>query len=358
MLSFLLNRIGYGLLVMLGVVTLVFIIFNIVPADPARMMLGQRADGATIEAIQKDLGRDQPLMVQYLQYLNDISPVSLHSLDPKSRIYLDPEKYGNPTQLIQFNGQTLVIKPPYLRRSFHSNKKVAAILAETLPQTAILAFAAMLFATFIGITLGIVAALLKDTYFDKLTLLITIMGMAGPSFFIAILFSWLFGFVLSDITGLKMTGSFYEIDPFKGEMVAWKNLILPAITLGIRPLSIIVQLTRSAMLEVLSADYIRTALAKGLSLRQVILKHSLKNALNPLITAVSGWLAGMMAGAVFIEYIFGWRGVGKEVVDALEKFDFPVVTGAVLSFALIFILMNIIVDLLYAWIDPRVNLSA
>jgi peptide/nickel transport system permease protein len=111
------------------------------------------------------------------------------------------------------------------------------------------------------------------------------------------------------------------------------------------------------MLDVLNADYIRTAKAKGLSRTVVILKHSLKNALNPLITAISGWLAGMMAGAVFIEYVFGWRGIGKEVVDALEKYDFPVVTGAVLSFALIFIIMNILVDLLYAWVDPRIKLS-
>lgn len=348
----------YGLLVMLGVITLVFIIFNVIPGDPARMMLGQRADGATIEAINKDLGRDQPLYVQYIKYLNDLSPISLHSIKPDSRIYLDQEKYGETSQLMHIGNKVLVAKTPYMRRSYHSNKKVSSILAETLPQTAILALAAILIATALGIVLGIFSALFKDSLFDKFTLLFTIFGMAGPSFFIAILFSWFFGFLLSDITGLKMTGSFYEIDPFHGEVIAWKNLILPAITLGIRPLSIIVQLTRSAMLDVLSADYIRTARAKGLSLRQVIVKHSLKNALNPLITAVSGWLAGMMAGAVFIEYIFGWRGVGKEVVDALEKFDFPVVTGAVLSFALIFILMNILVDMLYAWVDPRVNLSA
>jgi len=326
---------------MLGVVSLVFLIFNVIPGDPARMMLGQRADGATIEAINKDLGRDQPLYIQYFRYLNDVSPLSIHSKNSQSGIYLDKERYGEVVKLISVGNAQLVLKTPYLRRSYASNKKVSVILMETLPQTAVLAF----------------SAIWKDSLFDKSALLITIFGMAGPSFFIAIIFAWFFGFVLGDITGLNMTGSLYEIDPFTGEYISWKNLILPAITLGIRPLSIIVQLARSAMLDVLNADYIRTAKAKGLSRTVVILKHSLKNALNPLITAISGWLAGMMAGAVFIEYVFGWRGIGKEVVDALEKYDFPVVTGAVLSFALIFIMMNILVDLLYAWVDPRIKLS-
>lgn len=338
--------------------SLVFLIFNVIPGDPARMMLGQRADGATIDAINEDLGRNQPLYIQYFRYLNDISPLSVYSNNKVSMHFLDPEKYGNTLKIIAINDHVIVLKTPYLRRSYHSNKKVSTILYETLPQTAILALAAMLIATISGIFLGILSALWKDSVFDKGVLLFSIFGMAGPSFFIAIIFAWLFGYVLNDYTNLKMTGSLYEIDPFTGEFIAWKNLLLPAITLGIRPLSIVIQLARSTMLEVLSADYIRTARAKGLSLYQIIYKHCLKNALNPLITAISGWLAGMMAGAVFIEYVFGWRGIGKEVVDALEKYDFPVVTGAVLSFALIFVLLNIIADLLYAWVDPRVKLSS
>lgn len=343
---------------MFGVVSLVFLIFNVIPGDPARIMLGQRADGATIDAINKDLGRNQPLYIQYFRYLNDISPLSVYSNNKVSVHFLDPEKYGNPLKIITINDHVIVLKTPYLRRSYNSNKKVSTILYETLPQTAILALAAMLIATVSGIFLGILSALWKDSVFDKGVLLFSIFGMAGPSFFIAIIFAWLFGYVLNDYTNLKMTGSLYEIDPFAGEFIAWKNLLLPAITLGIRPLSIVIQLARSTMLDVLSADYIRTARAKGLSLSQIIYKHCLKNALNPLITAISGWLAGMMAGAVFIEYVFGWRGIGKEVVDALEKYDFPVVTGAVLSFALIFVLLNIIADLLYAWVDPRVKLSS
>jgi len=342
---------------MLGVISLVFFIFNVIPGDPARMMLGQRADGATIDAINKDLGRDQSLPIQYISYLNDLSPLSFHSEIEQSRIYLDETKYGTTVKLLSTGKNLVVLKVPYLRRSYHSNKKVSTILAETLPQTAILALVAIIFATVIGIIIGILSAIWKDSFFDKASLVITIFGMAGPSFFIAIIFAWLFGFVLGDFTGLQMTGSLYDIDPFEGEYISLKNLILPAITLGIRPLSIVVQLARNAMLDVLSSDYVRTARAKGLSEKKIIFKHALNNALNPLITAISGWLAGMMAGAVFIEYVFGWRGVGKEVVDALEKYDFPVVTGAVLSFAMIFIVMNIIVDMLYAYVDPRIKLS-
>jgi len=134
-----------------------------------------------------------------------------------------------------------------------------------------------------------------------------------------------------------------------------QNLILPALTLGIRPLAIITQLTRSAMLDVLSQDYIRTAYAKGLSKRVVLFKHALRNALNPVITAITGWFAELLAGAFFVEYIFGWKGIGKTTVDALEKLDFPVVMGSVLLTAALFILINILADLLYKVVDPRVQ---
>jgi peptide/nickel transport system permease protein len=134
-----------------------------------------------------------------------------------------------------------------------------------------------------------------------------------------------------------------------------KNLILPAITLGIRPLAIITQLTRSAMLDVLDQDYIRTAYAKGLSRRVVIFRHALRNALNPVITAITGWFAELLAGAFFVEYIFGWKGIGKITVDALEKLDFPVVMGSVLITATFFIAINLLADILYGIVDPRVR---
>jgi len=152
-----------------------------------------------------------------------------------------------------------------------------------------------------------------------------------------------------------MTGSLYTLDPFKGEMLTLKNLILPAITLGIRPLAIIVQLTRSSMLDILSQDYIRTAKAKGLSYYKVIVKHALRNALNPVLTAISGWFASLLGGAFFVEYIFSWKGIGKITIDALDKYDFPIVMGTVLFIAVIFVVVNIIMDCLYSFLDPRIR---
>ena len=164
--------------------------------------------------------------------------------------------------------------------------------------------------------------------------------------------------MLSDWTGLHISGSWFEIDDVTGQKrLSLQNLILPAITLGIRPLAIITQLTRSAMLDVLDQDYIRTAYAKGLSTTQVVWRHALPNALNPVVTAVTGWLAELLAGSFFIEYIFGWKGIGKITVDALDKFDFPLVMGSVLLTAFMFIIINLLTDLLYARIDPRVRLG-
>jgi peptide/nickel transport system permease protein len=183
-----------------------------------------------------------------------------------------------------------------------------------------------------------------------------VLGISIPTFLSAILFSIIFGYYLSDITGLNLTGQLWETHPLRGRELHLENIILPAITLGIRPLSIIVQLTRSSMLDILSRDYIRTARAKGLGPVSVFLKHALKNALNPVITAVSGWLASLMAGAFFVEYIFDWKGLGFVTIKAVESLDFPVVMGSTLIIAIIFILINIFVDILYAMVDPRIRL--
>jgi len=163
--------------------------------------------------------------------------------------------------------------------------------------------------------------------------------------------------MLSDFTGLKMSGSLYSYDPFKGEILTIRNLWLPMITLGLRPLAIIVQLTRSAMLDVLAQDYIRTAKAKGLGRNAIVYKHALKNAMNPIITAISGWFASLLAGSFFVEYIFGYNGLGRTTVAALEMSDFPVVMGSILFIAFVFVVINILVDILYAYVDPRVSLS-
>lgn len=358
MLNFIARRVLYGLLVLFGVVTVVFILFNVLPGDPARMMLGQRADKASIEAINKDLGLNQPLPTQYFLYLNDLSPISFHHKSNKeSIIFLDPTKYEG-KQLISLGSYVLIAKFPYLRRSYQTQKKVNQIIAETLVETTVLAVAAMFLATVLGILLGLLSALFKDGVLDKLSLVFATSGMALPSFFVGIVIAWVFGYLLSDYTGLDMTGSLFEVDDLgNGEYLSIRNLVLPAVTLGVRPLAVIVQLSRNSMLEVLEQDYIRTARAKGLSNKIVVLKHALRNALNPVLTAVSGMFASLMAGAVFVEIVFAWKGIGWEVVNALEKYDLPVVMGAVLVIAVIFVVINIIVDILYGVLDPRVRVS-
>ena len=248
------------------------------------------------------------------------------------------------------------LKIPYLRRSYQTKKDVGQVLIEALPGTLLLALAAMIFATVIGILLGVLAAVKKGTWLDTSAVFASIAGISAPSFFMAIIIAYFFGVFLHPYTGLNLTGSWFDIDEVTGEKyLTIKNLILPAFTLGIRPLAIITQLTRSAMLDVLSQDYIRTAHAKGLSNTKVVFKHALRNALNPVITAITGWFAELLAGAFFVEYIFGWKGVGKITVDALEKLDYPVVMGSVLISACIFIFINILADVLYGIVDPRVR---
>lgn len=355
MIQFILKRLMYGVLVLMGVITIVFLLFNVLPGDPARMMLGQRADLASVEAINKDLGRDRPLATQFLMYVNDLSPLSVHDpVHPDHYLYLNKQKYTC-TELFSIGSKVLVLKYPYLRRSYITKRKVSDIIIETLPETAVLAFASILFGSFFGILLGIVSAIRKDTWIDKCTLVFAIFGTALPSFFVGLILIWLFGFVLLDYTGLHNIGTLFITDDFGEEHLELKNILLPSITLGLRPLAIIIQLTRNSLLDVLSQDYIRTATAKGLSYYRVVFGHALKNALNPVVTAISGWFAGLMAGAIFVEMIFNWKGIGYEVVDALNKNDLPVVMGATLIFAIIFVLINIIVDIIYGILDPRIR---
>lgn len=357
MLRYTLIRLLYGVLVLFGVITLIFFLFNVLPGDPARMMLGQRADMASVQAINRDLGRDKPLLVQYLAFLNDVSPLSVHTTkNSQSVYYFDSSRYASGVKLISIGNSAVVLKKPYLRRSYQSKRPVSDILSEAFIPTIVLATVAMVVASALGLILGIFSAIYKDGWFDRVSLIVSILGMSLPSFFAAILIAWFFAYVLADYTGLSMFGSLYTVDDFgRGEYIDLKNLILPAITLAIRPLAIITELTRSSMLDVMAQDYIRTARSKGLSVYRIITKHALKNALNPVVTAVSGWFASLMAGAVFVEYIFDWKGVGVVIVDALEKYDFPVVMGAVLFISVLLIIINIFADLVYGILDPRIR---
>jgi len=356
LLRYVLQKIGYAVLTLFGVVTVIFLLFNILPGDPARMMLGQNETAEQVAIVKKKYGFDKSLGEQYLLYLNDLSPLSFHSKTEGDYSFLSEGKY-TATKLFSTEGTTTVLKLPYLRESFQKNgKPVSSVIAETLPNTAILAISAITIAMMLGVFLGIISVLFKDKFLDKFIQLISTLGMSVPSFFSAIIFAWLFGFVLHEYTNLNMTGSLYEVDDFgDGTYMQLKNLILPAIVLGIRPLGVVTQLMRNSLLEVLSQDYIRTAKAKGLSFAKIIRKHALKNSLNPVVTAISGWFASMLAGAVFVEYIFGWNGLGKEIVDALNTLDLPIIMGAVLVIATLFILINIFVDIIYGWLDPKIS---
>lgn len=359
MFQYTIKRLLYGLLVLLGVVTLVFFLFNILPGDPARMMLGQRADEESIAIINRDLGRDKPVALQYLAYLNDLMPISLHNhADTASFFFLADDKYAPYTTLITSGETSLVLKAPYLRRSYQTKRKVSEIITTAFPQTALLALVAMAFALLVGITLGTISALCKDRWIDRAALVLSTMGMSLPSFFAAILIAWLFAYLLADWTHLNMFGNLYTVDDYgTGEYLDLKNLILPALTLGIRPLATLTQLTRNSLLEALSQDYVRTARAKGMPFRRVVIRHALRNALNPLVTSASGWLAGLLAGAVFVEYVFDWKGMGIVIVDGLDQYDFPVVMGSILFVCVLLIVINILTDILYGLLDPRVRIQ-
>ncbi len=348
MTRFLFKKTGYGLWVMAGVVTVVFFLFQGL-GDPARLVTGQSGDAKTLDNIRKELALDKPLFFQYFLYLNDVSPFCIHHKNTIIEKGFRGVFWGG--------NWKMGIKIPYLRRSYQSKRSVSEILADALPGTILLAVLSMFFATAVGIILGVLSAIKKDSWVDHAAFISSVAGISAPSFFMGILIAWFFGFVLHDYTGLYMTGSMKDSTAFSGDQFMPRNMVLPALTLGIRPLAIIVQLTRSSLLETLSMDFIRTARSKGLSNTAVLLRHALPNALNPVITSITGWFAELLAGAFFVEYIFGWQGLGKTTVDALEKLDYPVVMGSLLCTALIFVLINILSDLLYTKLDPRVRLQ-
>jgi len=357
LLAYILDKIFYSLITMFGVVTVIFFLFNVLPGDPAQMMLGQNENSEQLNIVKKKYGFDKSLTKQYFLYLNDLSPISIHSKNDNDYSYFNQNYTG--IELLNFKKSTINFKYPFLRTSFvNQGKKVSTIIGETLPNTFILAFSAILIAILIGLVFGIISALNKGNTIDVLIQFTSTIGMSVPSFFSAIIFAWIFGFLLKDFTGLEMTGSLFELDDY-GESfnLRLKNLILPSIVLGIRPLAVISQLVRNELLNVLNQDYIRTAKAKGLSSFAIIKDHALKNALNPVVTAISGWFASLLAGAIFVEFIFGWNGIGKEIVNALNLLDLPVIMGSVLVIAFMFILINIIVDIIYIKLDPRIKIN-
>ncbi|HEY0262735.1 MAG TPA: ABC transporter permease [Chitinophagales bacterium] len=357
LIKFIVKRLGTGLLVVFGVVVFIFVLFNVLPVNSARMTLGQRADTASVQAIEREFRLNYPWYERLLFYFNDLSPVSVSKLnDENSPTYLT--KQTSFVKVFTIGETSVVLKKPDLGRSFQTRRKVSEIISEKIIPTALLGLLAMILASVIGIVLGVFSALKQYSFWDNFILTGSVVGISQPSFFSAFLIAIIFGYYLSDWTGLNHQGSLVVLDDFGDEMYVWKNLILPVIALGIRPIGIIAQLTRSSMLDVLSQDYIRTARAKGLSYYTVIFKHALRNALNPVLTSISGWLAAVLTGAYFIEIVFNYDGLGLQTVNSLKNFDFPVVMGSVLFVAVVFIIVNIFTDILYSLLDPRVVIKA
>ncbi len=353
MINFIITRIGYGLLVVLGVILIIFFLFNILPVNSARLTLGQRADVSSVEAIEKELGLNLPVHKRLFKYIGELSPIWVHEYSKEAKA-----KYGYAVLMKLSSSSALTLKAPYLGRSYQTRRLVSEILLDKIPSTVILSLAAMLIATVIGIIFGIFAAIHHNRFWDNMLTSLSVLGISQPSYFAGIVLALLFGYLWHDITGLNHVGSLFELNDFGDEVINWKNLILPAIALGIRPVAIIMQLTRSSMLDVLSQDYIRTARAKGLSFNSVLFKHSLRNALNPVVTSISGWLAALLAGAYFVEIIFDFKGLGYETVKALLNFDLPVVMGSVLFTAVTFVVINMLTDILYAFLDPRISVKS
>lgn len=311
MLAFTLRKLFYSILVIFGVVTVVFLIMNLLP-DPSRMMQGQRADLTTRAAIRHELGLDLPAWQRYVKYIGEVAQ-------------------GN------------------LGRSYTSNRPVLDSILERFGATATLALSAMLIATIIGIGIGILSAVKSYSIFDNISMLFALIGISVPAFVMGLLAMLVFA---SWLDVLPVSGYMWQ-----GDELHLEYLVLPMLVLALRPISVIARVTRSSMLDVLGSDYVRTAKAKGVAWRTIIYKHALRNALNPVVTTVSAWLAGLLVGTYFIEYIFSWPGIGLQAVDAITRSDFPTIQGTVIFTAVIFVVVNFLVDVIYARLDPRVALS-
>ena len=306
MIQYIFKRILQGIPVIIGVLTISFFLMNIAPGDPVRAMVCDYYSDDELVSMRKNLGLDQPLYKQYFDFMSRIISGNL----------------GN---------------------SFMSNRPVSDDILEKIPFTLQLAMGAMCIAIPMGVILGIIAAMNRGKWIDRFLVVISLSGIAAPVFWIALLLILIVGIQLQ---WLPPTG-------FGG----LKFLILPSIALGTRSLALLARTTRAYMLEVLKEDYIRTAVAKGVSTKNIILKHALRNVLIPLITIIATDFGSYLSGAVLTESIFGWPGVGRFALNAIMKRDFPAIQGTVLFMAILFVVINIVVDILYAWTDPRIRES-
>ena len=306
MLSYILRRLLYTIPVIWGVVTVVFILINVVPGDPARLMLGQRGDPATLARIRADMGLDLPIYQQYFNFLKDVAKGDLG-------------------------------------KSYRSNELVTTALIGRFKATFRLAFWAIILAALVGITAGVISAVKQYSFFDYSAMIIAISGVSAPVVWVGLLLLLAFAYNLNWVPGV----GYGDGD--------WRYLVLPVIALGVRPAALLARLTRSCMLEVLSQDYVRTARAKGLAERVVVGRHAFRNALIPVVTILGTQISDLLSGAVLTETIFAWPGIGRLEVEALINRDFPIMRGGIIFMALVFLVANLLVDLSYGFIDPRVR---
>jgi len=321
------------------------------PVDPATLSFGQQMSEKALELKQKELSLDKSVGKQIALYLNDLSPLSIYKNNSTTL-----QKIKSRT-IFHGTVQSLVIKVPYFRESYQTGENVWTTMISVLPNTIILALSSILIASIIGIFLGIVAALKKDTWLDGFIISLSTLGYSVPSYVSAILLSLIFGFYLKDWTGLNMQGSLLTLNDLGDELTQWKNLILPSIALGVRPVAVITQISRNAMLGVMSKPFVLTARSKGLTTKQLVGRHVFKNMMNPVVTTISGWFAALLAGAFFVESIFNYNGMGLLTVNSLLNYDTPLLLGCIILVASIFIVLNLLIDLVYLYLDPKIRIS-
>jgi peptide/nickel transport system permease protein len=302
-----------ALLVTIGV----FALARISPVDPVLVFAGEERDPAMLEAIRHELGLDQPLPVQYVAWLS-------HAVQ------------GD------------------LGRSFQNRQRVTDAILERLPATIQLGVAALMISITLALVIGILSAVKRNSVVDLLSSSITLMGVSFPSFFLGIVLILLFSYVIPG--RLFPPGGYIPLTQDFGE--GMRRLVLPAVTLATASLALNLRQVRSSLLEVFGQEYVRTARAKGLRENAVIMRHALKNALIPVVTLVGIQIGAIIEGAVITETIFSWPGVGRLIVQAIPSHDYPVVQGVVLVSALSFMLSTLLVDVLYAWVDPRISYDA
>jgi len=305
MTTYILKRLLLFIPTLLGVTIVTFFLMKAVPGDPAAGMVGERAPKEVVEKIKKDLGEDRPVFIQYLGYLG------------------------------------LILKGE-LGRSYYTDRKISEDIAEKLPNTFKLALAATILATFFGISLGVISAAFRNNFIGKTASLIALWGISLPVFWVGLVLMLLFALILHWL-------------PPSGTGTSLIYLVLPASTLGIHSAAYISRITRSSMLEVLSKPYIETARAKGLNEFKVIMKHALRNALIPIVTLIGIDFGSYLNGSVLTETIFGWDGMGRYALDGIMKRDYPVVMGTVLVGAVVFVAINLLVDISYSYLDPRIR---